>query len=222
MLGDAAYPYQPVTAQADKLADEGLGYAYDKLMVAALVIGLSKVPANPVTRKIIRTLLDKLAAWIVDEIDKGGKRGMTCTEVVSTSFWRASADARYAINIVVDGSRDSESLRAVAWGALSPRAQGLLSDYEREKRQCLELFLKADRSVKRQDLGALAAAHFGAHAKGAFVTAAGGPDVPLACVTPRDLQRSPDLKCIGRLSKSPGATTPDTTPADLSRLLGRL
>lgn len=222
VLGDAAYPYQPVTAQADKLADEGLGYAYKKLMLAALVIGMSKVPANRVTRRLVRIVLDELAAWIVDQIDKGGKRGMTCTEVVSTSFWQAAADEKYAIKIVVDGSRDDESLRAVAQGPLNARARGSRSDYEREKRECLELFLKADHSVKRRDLAALAAAHFGARAKGVVEQAAGGPDVPLACVTPRDLQRSPDLKCIGRLSERAGAATPDTTPADLSRLLGRL
>ena len=225
VLGDPEYPYQPVTEQADKIAKSGAKYSYNKLLLAALVIGASKVPANPIMRALVRKLLSKLAAWVL-ALEKEGRRGMTCTEVVSSSFWDASPDRRYAINILVDGSRDFEAIGDVA-GPLGPRAKRLLSAFERDKRKCLELFLRAASSLQRDAFKAWADAQTSALQFGPRAVQGGGPSVPLACVTPRDLQRSPDLKCVGRLPHRTGAASPDTmpsdtTPSDLSRVLGRL
>ena len=200
-LGDGKYPYRPVTDEADKIAQSGTKYSYDKLMLAALVIGISKVPVDAKTRALVRTLANKIAAWVLAH----EKQGMTCTEVVSTSFWDASADRCYAIDILVDGSRDFEAIGAVAAGPRGPRAKRPLSGYERDKRKCLELFLKAASSLQRDAFKAWAEAQAGALKFGPRAAQGGGPDVPLACVTPRDLQRSPDLKCIGRLPHLPGA-----------------
>ena len=221
VLGDTAYPYGPVTAQADKIADAGLGYSYSKLVLAALVIGVSKVPFDAPMRAFVRIVADGLAAWVLD-LKKKGKQGMTCTEVVSTTFWDASPDRRYAIDILVDGSRDIETIRAAAEGPRRARARQPVSHDERDKRKCLDLFLQTAPGVRRAALTAWADAQSRALKFGPHATKGGGPDVPLACVTPHDLQRSPDLKCVGRVSPPPGAALSDTTPADLSRLLGRL
>lgn len=217
VLGDAAYPYQPVTDEADKIAQSGAKYSYHKLMLAALVIGVSKIQVDAKTRALVRTLVNKVAAWVLAH----EKHGMTCTEVVSTTFWVASPDRRYAIDILVDGSRDFEAIEDVAAGLSGPRAK-LLSDYERDKRNLLELFLNASSSLQRDAFKAWADAQAGALKLGPRLTKAGGPDVPLACVTPRDLQRSPDLKCVGRLPHRPQAAPSDTTHGDASRVLGRL
>ncbi|HVH09469.1 MAG TPA: hypothetical protein VM736_06705 [Gemmatimonadales bacterium] len=221
VLGDTDYPSEPVTHEADTIAASGAKYSYHKLMLAALVIGVSKVPPDPITRTFVRKVLNQFAKWVL-ALEKDGKRGMTCTEVVSTTFWDASPQRRYAINIRVDGSRDSEAIRAVAGGPRGQLARRAVSGYERDKRKCLALFLKGASSLSRDTLRRWGEAQADALKLGPRVTQGGGPDVPLACVTPRDLQRSPDLKCIGRLPHRPGAASSDTTPADLSRVLGRL
>lgn len=221
VLGDTDYPYEPVTQEADTIAASGAKYSYGKLMLAALVIGVSKVPPDSITRALVRKVLNELAAWVL-ALEKEGKRGTTCTEVVATTFWDASPQRRYAINIRVDGSRDSEAIRAVAAGPRGPRLPGPVSSYERDKRECLALFHKAASSLQRDAFRRWGDAQASALERGPRVAQGGGPDVPLACVTPRDLQRSPDLQCVGRLPHRPAAPAPDTTRADLSRLLGRL
>jgi len=201
-LGDKTYPYQPVTEEADRIADAGLPYSYKKILLAALVIGISKAQVDPEMRAVVRRVLDELASWVL-ALEKDGKRGTTCTEVVSTTFWDAAADQRYAIDIIVDGSRDSETIRTVAEGPGGPGAKPPVSEDERNKQRCLELFLKAVPGVEREALLAWAAAHSSALTGGTHRATRGGRKVPLSCVTPRDLQRSPNLKCVGRLRKRP-------------------
>jgi len=143
-------------------------------------------------------LANEFAAWVLAHL----KQGMTCTEVVSTTFWDALPNRSYAIDIVVDGSRDFEAIGDVAAGPSGPRAKPL-SDYERDKRNLLALLLKASPSLQPDGLKAWADAQADALKRGSRVAKGGGPDVPFACVTPRDLQRSPDLKCVGRLPHLP-------------------
>lgn len=197
VLGDAAYPYQPVTAEADKIADARLDYSYSKMVLAGLVIGISKVPLDAEMRGRVRYVANALADWVLS-LKKKGKGSMTCTEVVATTFWDASDDRKYAIDIIVDGSRDSDAIRAVAQSPRGPGAKPPVSDDEL-KQTCLELFLETAPGVGREALLAWADAQSHALRFGTPLPTGGRPSVPLACVTPRDLQRSPDLKCVGRL-----------------------
>jgi hypothetical protein len=219
VLGDPPYPSQPVTDAADKIADSGTQYSYYKLMLAAFVVGVSKIPPDDETRAFVRTLVDKVAAWVLAH----EKHGTTCTEVVATTFWDADASAarRYAIGILVDGSRDFEAIEDVAAGPSGPWANRL-SEYERDKRKLLALFLRASSSMQRGAFKAWADAQAEALKRGPGLRKGGGPDVPLACVTPRDLERSPNLKCVGRLPHLPKAPPSDTALGDASRVLGRL
>ena len=200
VLGDERYPYQPVTAEADRIADAGLKYSYSKMVLAGLVIGISKVPVDAEMRGRVRYVANALADWVLS-LKKKGKGSMTCTEVVSTTFWDASPDRLYAIDIIVDGSRDIETIKTAAKGPLRPPAKPPLSDDERDKQRCFELFLETAPGVRPEALAAWADAQSRALTFGPRPAKGGGPDVPLACVTPHDLQRSPDLKCVGRLTK---------------------
>ncbi len=221
-LGEDGYPFPPVTQQADQIAAQGPKYSYHKLMLAAVVIAMSKLPATAERREAVRRVLSKIEAWI-EEYIKPDTRGMTCTEVVSTSYWKAVPQGKYAVNVRIDGSRDSQLVAAVAQLAQGAKVPRAASEYEELKRRCFTRFLQAARDVKPDQLTRFAAAHSRAFkGRQPIVVPAGGEDLPLALITPRDFQRSPDLKCIGRLPHRPGSASPDTTPDDLSRLLGKL
>jgi hypothetical protein len=219
VLREKGYPSEPVTAQTDIIASEGPEYAYIKLMVAALVIGLSKVKDSP-RLAVLKEVRYQLGRWIDDYIDRDGKKGMTCTEVVCTSFWQADPQGKYAINIDIDGSRDIATIEAVARTLRGVRPRQV-PEYDELKEECLAQFLRAASGVTAEQLEALAGMQFRAFGGQHACWPAGGRDLPASLVTPRDLQQSPDLKCVGRLCKPVTGARPEAPPPDPSPVAGR-
>ena len=78
-------------------------------------------------------------------------------------------------------------------------AEALVSDDQEVRRRCAEFLLRAAGPAQSKKLRAMATAAPRTLVTGPVVEQAGGPAVPLGCVTPRDLQDSPNLKPIGRL-----------------------
>lgn len=203
-LGDPAYPSRPVTDQAGAIAAAGPKFAYDELLMAAFVISVSDLPLGPF-RALAREVVWKLDAWVHKHVEGRKKRTMVCTEVVCTSFWQADPNPLYAINIQVGGSRAAQLVAAAS--RPSPRRAALvkgaiaapsMSEDEELRRQCARLLLRAAGPSRRKRLRASVAAPR-AVAAGPVLEPAGGPGIPLGCVTPRDLQDSPNLKLVGRL-----------------------
>src|SRR5713226_2783723 len=56
VLGDGLYPSQPVTDEADRIAKSGAKYSYHKMILAALVVGVSKIQVDAQTRALVRAL----------------------------------------------------------------------------------------------------------------------------------------------------------------------
>jgi len=226
-LGDLPdYPSQPVTDEADSIAKRGVQFAYDELLMAALVVVLSRLPTEPLMRAAIRIGLSALEDWIHSHIT-GGKESMMCTAVVCTSFWEAPPNPKYAINISVDGSRAAQLLAAASQ---PPRpqvppgvsiAERTAADYEELRRQCARLLLEAAGPAQRELLRRTAGRPWPrTSGTGTVLEPAGGPWVPVSCVTPRDLQDSPNLDFVGRLSEKAMPEMPWTALGTLVRLLG--
>ena len=225
-LGPEPYEAKPVLSAAHAIVTEGGQYAYDQLLMGALVIWTSKRPKQLWLRIAARIVLALIERWILEQIVQKEKKGMVCTQVVCSSFWDADpADRRYGIGIRIDGSR-SLPVPATLTAAMPPGLPSGPSDaYERvvqirsgalfqkaigsssQPKQALALHdahvkeaqAKRDNALEARSVAG-AALETGKPVKsGGLVAPAGGPLVPLGCVTPREVQQSPDLEFKGRL-----------------------
>ena len=105
-LGEPSYPFQPVIARSDRIVDARTGFAYDELLLGALVIAVSKKPPDRWLRMAVRLLLSRVEQWVHEHIDaRRGTIGMTCSETVAVSFDEA-APPIYAIEVDLDRDRD--------------------------------------------------------------------------------------------------------------------
>jgi len=238
VFGDATYPYQPVTTQVDALAGAGIKFAYDELLLAAVVIAASKAPRNPLLKIAARLVAAEVAAWIHKNITSGGKRSMMCTEVVSTSFWKAIPNPQYAIKIWIGSARSNLLARARAAAAYKGTAQlaaqravaattrqrvivrQVPSDYEDLQQECAAFVWKAAQGRSWRPSVVLVPPPPRPGASGRILVSVGTPGVPLAFVTPRDFEKSPSLEFVGRLSEQATPVMPSTALGLLVSSLG--
>jgi hypothetical protein len=212
-LGDTAYPYAPVLNEAAAIVALGPKFAYDELLMAGLVIAISGMPSSLALRVAARIILSQLQR-LVHILIPPGKRGMMCTEVVCTSFWKALPKGHYAINILLGASRAADLLKKIAGPSLGPAgwATRSLDDtsaatYRDVQAECARLVLEAGGPALQRSLDAASRAPVPSFAGGPVPLPAGGPLVPLGCVTPLDLEGSPNLEIIGRLTVPAGRTS---------------
>ncbi len=226
VLGHPTYPWAPpVKNEVDDIVTQRPNFAYDELVMSALVIWISKLPQKRWLRIAVRLLLGKVEAWLHDRVfTQPGKHSMVCTEVATTSFWKAKTSPDYAIYVLVDGTRDSKSITAVVPPPLAPGGPGAVpprpdSPDERIKWRYGQLYLKSSAGMDPQQLADFARAHAQARRGPALRLQAGGPSLPPGCVTPRDLQRSPSLDFVGRISEESGPVVSGTIPGILLSLV---
>jgi hypothetical protein len=167
--------------------DARTGFAYDELLLGALVIAVSKKPPDRWLRMAVRLLLSRVEQWVHEHIEaRRGTIGMTCSETVAVSFDEA-APPIYAIEVDLDRDRDYQIFGL----APQPERPNIFSPYDALKKRYAELVAAAVPSIA-----------LGLHAAvGAAGGAAAGTDLPPGTLTPRDLQTSPSLTKIGRLSE---------------------
>ena len=214
-LGDARYPAVPVLAEAGKLADGHYKFAYDELMLAGLVVLVSKANWSPWMRAAARVILSKLDAWVHEVVVKLGYRGMMCTEVVCTSYWKAPRPHDYAISIRLDAPRTAHLLSVAGLAPMAPPGAFATASAVRElsddqvRQRCGQLFVAALTAAGPASLRPAAAVAFRGGGTSdedndyPIITPAGGPLLPLGCVTPRDLEESRSLKLVGRIRLAP-------------------
>jgi hypothetical protein len=211
MMGEPEYPPDPVTKRAGEIAATKAKYAYDKLLMGAFLIWVSKQPDDVWLRKLIRLYGDDIERWINDHILNQDSRGITCTEVVCNSFWEAAPPPRlphdYKISIRIDGSRNFRGLSYLRAKLAdnSASAPQSASEYDAIAMKFGLLYLRAMRFEDAQfsNLENLQSRHadVAGTARGLGPTAVVGDGVPPFFVSPRELQQSPNLVCIGRLSE---------------------
>lgn len=237
VLGDPSYPSQPVTLEADKIAASGAAYAYSELLMGAFLIWVSKKPDDVKLRILIRLLGDEIERWIVDNIlANPQKKGITCTEVVCKSFWDAAPPPPplhlYQIVIHVDGSRSIRGLANLQLALNTPGttpanvAQGF-KGYDGRAVRLGYRFLQANRGVDALQFTMLASlqsqhAQYASGLGGLGPTVSVGEDVPLFFVSPRELQTSPNLVCLGRLSEKVPPPDPGSLWKEILALLWKI
>lgn len=192
-LGSPDYPPEPIVHRIEHYREEGDRYAYEALLLLALLTTTRRVSADisPQLARILRPLLDE-AFSILTDLMADGKEPMICSELVYRCYTEADA-GKYPIGI--------PGLTALALateeGVMTPMSAALAAQptiaapeiiaLQRDAEELLQMYLMA----KRVDVEALRA------------EAAMAPAVavkPVAdFVTPRDLKGSRNLKNVGRL-----------------------
>ena len=204
-LGDPGYPYQPVTARSDAIVAAKTKFAYDELFMAAVVIAVSKQPDDKWLRRAARLLLSRVQQWVHDHItSKPGVVAMTCAESVAVSFDEADPPT-YELKVEIDQSRNYATLARATPRLLGNFMTHMLSPYDELRQRYADLVVAAAPQILR---ALQVPAGAGGFAQMNF---------PPGCVTPRDLQTSPSLRRVGRLS--PDKPTPPAASAPTWRLV---
>jgi hypothetical protein len=216
VLGSPKYPTQPVLDEIDEIYEHGADFAYDGLLLAALVIWVSNRPADKWLRAAARILLSRFEAWFLKRIRKPGKTAMVCSETVARSFDQAEQPPNYAIEIIVDGSRDSAAITDAVRDVDARSAGGLqtptrVTSYEDVKRRYGEILLAGMTPAERARLLDFAEQNARTRRGPAETIEVGAKGLPPECVTPHDLQRSPNLKPIGRLHENAAPNLPKSS-----------
>lgn len=217
-LGSAKYPAKPVLDETDKIVAQESKFAYDQLLLAAVVIWLSNRPTDKWLRRAARLLLSRFEVWFVEMIRKPGKTPMVCSEVVARSFDEARRPPDYSINVIIDGSRDSAAIaaavkrqRSLSAGAAPTLPDTPVSSYDALKRRYGELLVEGKTEDEKERLLEFAEANAVTDANRVRLMRAGDGGIDPSCVTPRDLQRSPNLRLLGRLSENPPPSLPKSS-----------
>jgi hypothetical protein len=216
-LGSGKYPAKPVLNEIAAIFRHGADFAYDGLVMAALVIWLSNRPADRWMRQAARLLLSRFEVWFLKRIRKPGKTPMVCSETVARSFDQAVRPPNYSIEIIVDGSRDSAAIADAAKaaptdaGGLGVETPTRVTSYEDVKRRFGEILLSGMTPAERARVLEFADLNANTRQDSIDTMEAGEQGIPPNCVTPHDLQRSPNLKVIGRLSERTAPNLPQST-----------
>jgi hypothetical protein len=217
VLGSPNYPTQPVLNEIKEILKRGADFAYDGLVLAALVIWVSNRPADKWLRRAARLLLSRFEDWFLKRIRKPGKTAMVCSESVARSFDQANRPPNYTIEIIVDGSRDSAAIEdaakidATGGGGVATQTPTRVTTYEDVKRRYGEILLTGMPPEERARLLDFADRNDRARRGPGETIEAGENGLPPSCVTPHDLQRSPNLKVIGRLSENAAPNLPKSS-----------
>lgn len=196
-LGDRGLDAEPVTKRAN--AYIGAKYAYGALGLIGVLVALGRSSGIPAMQEFFSSVGDRLTQALAET--DAELRPMTCSQLVCLAFWEADpAGRRYSLDILYEPSNAARSVEA-SEGDAEPAPAELppgWAELVRLEQRCRRRFLP-------ETLGSLldgpAHAHTGERALG-FVAErgpGGGPRRPAVCTTPRDLERSPSLRCMGTL-----------------------
>ncbi|KAB3530499.1 hypothetical protein [Alkaliphilus serpentinus] len=180
-LGDEDYPYQPLGSNAEEYASEGIKYAYDHLILLAILAVTRDIPLDYMTKKILRNIIDNAASYLFKLLDKG-KTPMVCSELVYRCFSEADDHKKYQLSItglkLPDYSLDSLEGKTETYKSKELSAEDL--ELMNAKEAFIELWTKA-KGLNGQN-----------------PTFIGDPVA--ACISPKDLFHSKDLEIAGRLN----------------------
>ncbi len=212
-LGSDPWPAAPVIARAQSFV--GGPYAYTDLMMLALLLGFARrrrIPAlDSIVRRLSAQLADGAAAWLETRRHEARAaaghppeatsplEAKTCTELVGTAFYEAESDPThaYGLEVVLPG-RDA----GVKVLSADPELDPTYDDLEAACRALVrQEFPELERAQKtREDERVQASVQTLGWTSSRRVIA-GERALPLSSLTPRDLEMSPSLRCIGRLSQ---------------------
>ncbi|MGH9151602.1 MAG: hypothetical protein ACRD03_04150 [Acidimicrobiales bacterium] len=113
----------PVVTTASAYLDEGRPYAYQQIVLLALLASTRKLPLTGIARRMLRSILDHGAAALNAFVDRDGNRSMICSEFVYRAFGEVVADPvdRYRVRIQVgDVAFDPAATSLAEWALAQP------------------------------------------------------------------------------------------------------
>jgi hypothetical protein len=113
----------PVVSVAQTYLDQGRPYAYQQIVLLALLVSTRKIKLTGTAKKMLRSILDHAAAALNALMDRDGKRSMIYSEFVYRAYSEAVADPldRYRILIQVgDTAFDATSGSLAGWAVRQP------------------------------------------------------------------------------------------------------
>ena len=207
-LGDPGWPAEPVTAQATaQIADD---VTYHELYQAGLLLAVGRRPSRDTKRLALSLLADRIAEFTQAHVTQRKQIPIVPGEVVAASYWRAASlpEHKYGLSVRIDGDRAFAGIPSPVALPEDPEDppkdlndERTDADYERLAQDCGRLLLAA-RPELAHGVHALQNVHADAARRATqtgLVVVAGDALLPLACVTPRDLCRSPSLEKLGCL-----------------------
>lgn len=225
-LGTPAYPSEPVLNETASIVRRGADFAYDQLLLGAMIISISKRPDDKWDRASVRLLLSRFQVWVGERIKKPGRTKMVCSETVARSFGEAAKPPDYTIQVIVDGSRDTAAIaaavrrdRAISADGAPPPPVTPPKSYDAVKQQYAELLVSTMTEDEKERLLEFAELNADGGANTTRRLDVGDRGVPFQCVSPRDLERSPNLEFIGRLSEKRTPDLPESSFALFVRML---
>lgn len=197
-LGDPGWPVQPILDRA--MTFVGADYAYDELMLGAVVLLAAQKSSNDPDWDALLRLCGMLVArgfldWL-NGAKNSGKTPMTCVEVATTAYWLADpVKHQYALQVQLVRSD----------GNVAPMApQRVLAPADMEKIRSVTSQIQD--AFARTSPRHLAMAAGQAPSKNQAKMAAMPPPPPqtvggamLGLCTPRDMETSPTLTFVGCL-----------------------
>ena len=179
-LASPGWPADPIVKRAHDYLDKGTRYADNQLYLVGVLI-LLKRTLTRVEKATLQAVLKEVFDLYKRIHDGGETRSVVCSELVYRSFYEAEPERRYALTIkdtfgpLQAGSQPLDFPSPVASQdaayALDAEYQAMLKEFEARFRQVNPLPLTAS------------------------------SDIAAEMVSPHDLERSPNLKLIGRLRK---------------------
>ena len=197
-LGDPGWPVDPILARAMNFV--GANYAYDELMLGAIVVlAAQKSSDDPDWDALLRLCMMLGAKGFLDWLNgakSSGKTPMTCVEVATTAFWQADPDKhKYALQVQLvrsGGNVATMTLQRAPASADMDKIRTITGQIED--------------ALARTSPKHLVAASKAAAGKHEAKMAAMPPPPPqtvggamLGLCTPRDMETSPTLKFVGCL-----------------------
>ncbi len=214
-LGSERWPSEPVIERAERFV--GGRYAYSDLVMLAMLIGYGRRPRIPVMETIVRRIgahaADGVTAWFQDQMRRSRKAAgqsspaapdapgiaTTCTELVGTAFYEAESTPphAYALEVVQPGRHD-----ALQSAGSNPELEAQYASLAAACRDFVRPDLPLLDLVQQSQGAVLEAGPIDAVIgwRKSRKVVAGDRSLPLSTLTPRDLQTSPTLVCVGRLS----------------------
>jgi hypothetical protein len=113
----------PVVTVASAYLDEGRPYAYQQIVLLAVLVSIRRIKLTGIAKRMLRSVLDHAAAALNAFIDRDGNQSMICSEFVYKAYSEAVADPinRYRILIQVgDTAFDARSPSLAAWALQQP------------------------------------------------------------------------------------------------------
>ena len=138
-IGSAQLPTKPVLDMIDRYVDEGDRFAYEEVVLLALLCTSRRLPLP-----FLRWALDHAASILVDMVD-GGKEPMICSELVYRCFAEAGEEYRPRIT-GVDIRAKIEILHAPG------RQLEVMTDADRLVLEFLEKYATSKHLATRDDL----------------------------------------------------------------------